>query len=183
MLYIIAGTSLSGKTTARHFISKKYGFGGIDTDTLRTMTNVLLPEKEVGHLLSPKENYKNMRVIIDAFVHSRSFFVDDDFVLEGDCINITDLKSYIQAGTAKGVVVGYPNATPDDVLLKLSHTPLSHWSRKIDPATLRQKIDDFIEFSRFLEKEAVSAGIYYIDVGGLNVGQVNEAVHNYLFSS
>lgn len=66
MLYVIAGASLSGKTSARRHITQSLGVSGIDSDTLRTMMNELRPEVAVGHTYDPFTNYQNMRQCIRA---------------------------------------------------------------------------------------------------------------------
>lgn len=163
MLYIIAGTSLSGKTTARRHITKKYGVSGIDTDSLRTMTNYLRPDILVGHDKSPLANYENMRQTITSFLQARSFFAED-YLIEGDCINLEDIRNFSKNHDVRVVVLGYPRDSVSERLAVLKNTPAGHWSQNLSDEELKKKITEFINFSAFLENEAKRFEIKYIDV-------------------
>lgn len=182
MLYVIAGASLSGKTTARRFITTKHSISGLDTDTLRTMTNILQPDIEVGHDKLVLENYRGMRATIDAFIFARSFF-DDDYILEGDCINIEDVARGLRRGTiANAVVMGYPNNTVDERLAILRGVKTNHWSKVISQIELREKIAEFIEYSTFLEHEATKLGLNFIDVSySTNLEDISKLIAQSLF--
>lgn len=184
MLYVIAGTSLSGKTSTRLHITNSRGISGIDSDTLRTMMNDLRPDMSVGHTYDPFTNYKNMRLCIRAFMHARSFF-QEDYIFEGDAIHLEEIKQGIRAGKMKAVILGYPNETLEHRLALLRrNAPLLHWSRTVSPQILEEKIQQCIQFSIYLQKEAAKLGLDFIDVSAANdVTDTNAAVVAHLFSA
>ena len=176
MLYIIAGTSLSGKTTARNQITRSHGINGIDTDTLRTMTNVLRPDMSVGHDKDTMTNYQNMRQTVQAFIYARSFF-GEDYILEGDSINLEDIAPAQENGTVRAVITGYPESSVEEVMAILKKSSDSHWSHTFDDEALAAKVQDFIEYSKFLRDESHRLGLTFIDVShSLELGQSTNAI-------
>jgi len=163
VLYIIIGASLSAKTTARRFITRQLGVSGIDSDTLRTMVNDLRPEVNVGHNVPVMTNYENMRETIKAFIHARSFF-HEDYILEGDAINVEDIAYYVQEGRAKAVVVGYPHTTAEKRITQLNIVDHTHWSHHLDTDTFIRKMEEFITFSAYLQHEARTYDMPFIDI-------------------
>jgi hypothetical protein len=163
MLYIIAGPSSSGKSSTRSYITKVFGISGIDSDTLRTMTQSLRPDIDVGHTQDVKTNYINMRATIDAFLYARSFF-EEDYLLEGDAVNLEDIKKYAKIYNVKCIVLGYPNDTIEERLQVFRQAKDSHWSHKLDIQTLTAKVIDNIEYSKYLEKEAQRLGLPFLEV-------------------
>lgn len=163
MLYIIAGPSSSGKTSTREYMTRKFGISGIDSDSLRTMTAVLRPDIDVGHTQDVKMNYANMRTTISAFFYARSFF-EEDYVLEGDAINLEDIKKYKEEHEAKCIILGYPNDTIEERLQVFRKTSATHWSHALDIETLTEKVIDNIEYSQFLQKEALRLDLPFIEV-------------------
>ncbi len=182
MLYVIAGASLSGKTSARIHITNTRKISGIDSDTLRTMMNDLRPDMSVGHTQDPLTNYENMRPCIQAFIHARSFF-REDYILEGDGINLEDIKKNITENKMKAVILGYPRDTPEHRLEILEHNaPIFHWSKILPSKILTMKIQQCIDYSVFLEHEAKRLNLDYIDVSDTkNIDDVIEEVVSHLF--
>lgn len=162
MLYIIAGASLSGKTTIRQHITKTYGISGLDSDTLRTVTSDLRPDLNVGHDQDVSTNYNNMRPMIQAFIKARGFF-DENYLLEGDCVNLDDALDAAEQG-AKVIVLGYPNSTVDEILDILDSASSTHWSKGLSRSDLGEKAKSFIEYSKFLQAEATAKNLNFIDV-------------------
>lgn len=182
MLYVIAGASLSGKTSARLSITSSRSISGIDSDTLRTMMNDLRHDMRVGHAEDPITNYENMRPCIQSFIHARSFF-EEDYILEGDGIHLEDISKNVKEKRMKAVVLGYPRDTLEHRLALLQqNAPVSHWSNTVTPLILVEKIQQCIDYSIFLEYEAKRLGLDYIDVSDLdNIDDVFNKVVAYLF--
>jgi adenylate kinase family enzyme len=162
MIYIIAGASLSGKSTLRKRVTVKYGINGIDTDTLRTVASKLRPDLVVGHDKSCMTNYSNMPEVIEAFIYARNFFTED-FVLEGDAIQLALIRKLQDRNEAKAVILGYPNDTLNQRLNLLEKVGENHWSRAVDSQTLNQKISEFITYSQFLKSEAAKYNLTFIE--------------------
>ena len=176
MIYVIGGPSLSGKTTTRKYITKYLGISGIDTDTLRTLTQSLRPDLSVGHDKNVMDNYKNMRPTIRAFLFARSFF-SEDYILEGDCINLEDILEIKQDMELKALFLGYPNSSVEDLLLILQGVPRDHWSREIDKAKLYDKLKEFIDYSKFLQAEASKFNLPFIDISSReNINFQNQSI-------
>jgi hypothetical protein len=180
MLYIIAGASLTGKTTIRHSLTRQLSISGIDTDTLRTMANELTPPLNVSHLNTCNENYIRMRPVIQAFIHARSFFPEEDYILEGDAINLASIQSLRTIIPLRCVVLGYPHSSIEQKLTQLQQAS-THWSHEYQTDDLRAKISEFIRFSEFLENEANQSHHPYIDVSSLRLNEVvAAAIHKLL---
>lgn len=155
---------MSGKTSCRLHFTRTRGCAGIDTDTLRTMMGVLSPRLSVGHTKSIMQNYQNMRPVVESFVHARSFF-DEDYVLEGDCINIEDAAQLVRDGVARVVILGYPRDTVERRKeLILNNSSPAHWLRRLSDDEIYSKISACIEYSKFLQDECRKYGVDFVDV-------------------
>lgn len=175
MLYIIIGASLSGKTSVRLALQQKFGFGGLDTDTLRTMSEQLLPNMGTSHTATPRQNYDCLSPVVDAFLYARTFFPNQDYILEGDAINMASVvKQHI---CAKTVVIGYPYAKPKRIFKRLILTRnSSHWSCGMNQKEILLKIAGFIEFSKFLKTESGRYGFSFIDSDQVDIKLLVELV-------
>ncbi len=162
MLYLIAGASLSGKSTIRQMLTKQTAISGIDTDTLRTIVNRLRPDLSVGHMETVLANYENMKVMIEAFIYARSFF-DEDYILEGDAINLESIYPLIQSNSVRCVVMGYAADSVSDRLQLINQVDEHHWTKSLESKQLQHKIQEFIDFSGYLRGNAVKYGLSYID--------------------
>lgn len=181
MLYVIAGCSLSGKTSSRQYLTRQYGVSGIDSDTLRTIANHIAPDIDVGHTQLVMKNYQNMVPVIEAFFAARSFF-DEPYIIEGDGINIATMLPHVESGAAKVVVLGYPNSTVDSMLERIKTTfSESHWIFELNKTDAAQRIAELIEFSRFLQAEAERCNLPFIDVSAMDLETVIRHVNDVLF--
>jgi hypothetical protein len=113
-----------------------------------------------------------MRDTIAAFLYARSFF-DEDYLLEGDAINLEDIKAYTKEHDAKCIVLGYPNDTVEERLQIFEESESSHWSHALDHESLRKKVVDNIEYSKFLEKEAHRLHLPFLEVSCHNTIEKN----------
>lgn len=181
MIYLIAGASLTGKSSCRLYIAKQHGISGIDTDTLRAMSNELLPHFSVGYKCSVSENYYNLRPVVKAFIHARSHF-SEPFLLEGDAINLEDAVYCGSIIQTRAVVLGFPNASVDKILSSIIvKANRSHWTGSLNNTILCAKIKEFIAYSQFLQVEAARLGLPFIDTGELTLDQLYIRVDKYLF--
>lgn len=163
MIFFIAGASLSGKSTLRRRITSRYGISGIDTDTLRTMANNLLPHLEVGHDIELMKNYRNMNTVIRAFVEARKFFPSEHYIIEGDSLQIEYVADCINEGFARGVILAYPHGSVEQKMDEFQMTHPSHWSHTVPKDALRRKVQDFISYSQFLEAESKKYSVHFVD--------------------
>lgn len=183
MLYVIAGCSLSGKTSSRQYLTKQYGISGIDTDTLRTITNHIAPDIDVGHTKLAMTNYNNMTPVIDAFFAARSFF-DEPYIIEGDGINLSTMQSYIESGAAKVVVLGYPKTTVESMMARVENEfPTTHWIFQLTQEDAQKRVTELVQFSQFLLAEAKRYNLTFVDVSDLSLQEVTQRVDALLFAS
>ena len=104
-----------------------------------------------------------MRQTIKAFLFARSFF-SEDYLLEGDCINLEDISEIKQNIKLKAVFLGYPNSSVEDLLVILHGVPKDHWSRAIGYTELYNKLEEFVSYSKFLQAEANRLNLTFLDV-------------------
>lgn len=146
---------------------------GLDTDTLRTMAEILLPRLEVNYRQSCQNNYGGMRPVVDAFLRARAYFPTEDYILEGDAIDLGLIKSLRGEIPLRCIVLGYPTITVEEKRCQIL-PDITHWSNNMTTEDVRMKIEEFIQFSKFLEKEAQLNDFDFVDTSSMNLNEVKQ---------
>lgn len=178
MIYLIGGVARAGKTSIMKRLLSDYKIPGLETDSLRTMFELSLPELKIHYQNLSEDNALRMEPFIKAFIESR-FFFDYDFVLEGDCITPEVARVYGNNRLVKSLFLGYPNILLEKKIKQLVENP-EGWTKGLSDYDLKEKIELFIKQSRLLRESCDKANLSFIDTSDLDIeGVVSAALINF----
>ena len=183
MLYIIGGTSRTGKTLlARRVVSEKQ----IPYFPLDTLFGALVygtPEFGLTYEDSftdrPIKLWRLVKPLLNVF-----FTEEKDYLIEGDSILPSQINELItNSKPVKCCFFGYTELTKDQklALVRQHHQGAIDWTKGISNEEMLPMIDEMIQFSHYLKEECTKYGIKYFDVSHDFEGVRNEAF-KYLFT-
>lgn len=166
MLYIIGGTSRSGKTLLSKKILAEKKIPYFPLDALFCTLAEATPELGITHANSLKDRPLKMWKLAKPLTY---FFEDQEreYVLEGDSILPSQIKELIDEGRkVKCCFLGYPNLNSDEKLelIRKFHQGEKDWTAKQTDEQMLVMVEEMIEFSKYLEEECKKCDIKFIDV-------------------
>jgi len=182
MLYIIGGTSRSGKTLLSKKILAERKIPYFPLDALFCTLAEATPELGINHANSLKDRPLKMWKLAKPL----SYFFEDqeqEYVLEGDSILPSQIKELINEGRkVKCCFLGYPNLNPDEKLqlIRKFHQGKSDWTAKQTDEQMLVMIEEMVEFSKYLKEECEKYSIKFFDVSH-DFEVVNQEAFEYLF--
>jgi hypothetical protein len=182
MLYLVSGTSRSGKTLIAKKILGDKQIPYLSLDWLMMGFNDGIPEYGIHHLLWPNEIAERMWPFLQGMIDC--MLVDGvDYVIEGEAMLpqlVADLAEK-HPGRVKAVFVGYAEIDVEDkvALVKEHIAGENDWLTKESDEYIRDHIGNMISYSRMIKKECENHGLSYFDTSDDFLGTI-EAATDYL---
>ena len=166
MLYLVSGTSRSGKTLIAKKILADKQIPYLSLDWLMMGFNHGIPEYGIHHLLWPNEIAKKMWPFLEAMIDS--MLVDGmDYVIEGEAMLPQLIADLIEKhpGEAKVVFVGYTGIDIEDKveLVKKHRNGENDWLTDEPDEYIRDHIGNMIGYSKTIKKACEKHGLPYFD--------------------
>jgi 2-phosphoglycerate kinase len=166
MLFLVSGTSRSGKTLiARKLLAEKQ-IPYLSLDWLMMGFNDGIPEYGIHHLLWPNEIAERMAPFLLGMINS--MLVDGmDYVIEGEAMLphlVADLVEK-HPDKIKVVFVGYTEINVEEkVALVKKHSDSAHdWLTNESDKYIRDHIGNMIAYSKVIKSDCEKHGLSYFD--------------------
>ena len=166
MLFLVSGTSRSGKTLVARkiLVDKKIPY--LSLDWLMMGFNNGIPEYGIHHLLWPNEIAERMEPFLRGVIDT--MLVDGmDYVIEGEAMRPRWVAELIEKhpDDVRAVFVGYIDIDVEDkVALVKEHTSgETDWLTSESDAYIRDHIGNMIAYSKTIKTECEQHGLSYID--------------------
>ncbi len=178
MLYLVSGTSRSGKTLIAKKILADRQIPYLSLDWLMMGFNDGMPEYGIHHLLWPNEIAKKMGPFLRGMIDNM-LFDGMDYVIEGEAMLPQLVADLIEnhPDKVKAVFVGYTEVNVEDkVALVIEHSDGENdWLTNESDEYLRDHIGNMIAYSKMIEKGCERHGLSYFDTSKDFLGAVEAA--------
>ena len=166
MLYLVSGTSRSGKTLIARKVLAEKRIPYLSLDWLMMGFNDGIPEYGIHHLLWPDEIAKKMAPFLQAMIDC--MLVDGmDYVIEGEAMLPELTAAWISKhpDRVRAVFVGYTDISADDklALVKEHSDGENDWLTEKPDEYIRDHINNMIAYSKKIKTECEKHGLPYFD--------------------
>ena len=166
MLFLISGSSRSGKTLIAKKILADKQIPYLSLDWLMMGFNTGIPEYGIHHLLWPHEIAERMEPFLGGVIDS--MLVDGmDYVIEGEAMRPRWVAELVKKhpDDIRAVFVGYIDiAVEDKVALVKEHTSgETDWLTSESDAYISDHIGNMIAYSKTIKTECERHGLPYFD--------------------
>ena len=166
MLFLVSGTSRSGKTLIAKKILADKGIPYLSLDWLMMGFNDGIPDYGIHHLLWPNEIAEKMRPFLLGMIDS--MLTDDiDYVIEGEAMLPQIVADLVEKnpGKIKAVFVGYTEINVEDkvALVKEHSNGENDWLTGQSDEYIRDHIENMIAYSKKIEERCEEHGLPYLD--------------------
>jgi len=178
MLFLVSGTSRSGKTLiARKLLADKQ-IPYLSLDWLMMGFNDGIPEYGIHHLLWPNEIAEKMTPFLSGMIDS--MLVDGmDYVIEGEAMLPQQVAALVKKHPDKirAVFVGYTEINVNDkvALVKKHDGGENDWLTKKSDEYIRDHIENMIAYSKTIKTGCEQHGLAYIDTSADFSGAIQSA--------
>ena len=178
MLFLVSGTSRSGKTLiARRLLADKR-IPYLSLDWLMMGFNDGIPEYGIHHLLWPDEIARRMWPFLQGMIDC--MLVDGmDYVIEGEAMLPELVADLVEkhAGKIRAVFVGYTEISVEDkvALVKKHGAGESDWLTSKSDEYIRDHIGNMIAYSKMIRDECDKHGLAYFDTSDDFLGAIEAA--------
>ena len=166
MLYLISGTSRSGKTLIAKKILADKQIPYLSLDWLMMGFNDGIPEYGIHHLLWPMEIAKKMGPFLQGMIENM-LFDGMDYVIEGEAMLPQLIADLIEKhpDKIKVMFLGYTEINVKDkvALLKEHSDGENDWLTNESDEYVRDHIDNMIGYSKMIKKGCEKHGLSYFD--------------------
>ena len=166
MLFLVGGTSRSGKTLIAKKLLAEKRIPYLSLDWLMMGFNDGMPEQGIHHLLWPNEIAEKMQPFLHGVIDC--LLVDGmDYVIEGEAMLPQSVAKLIEEnpGKIKAVFVGYTEIDVADkvALVKKHGDGDNDWLTKESDEYIRDHIANMIAYSKMIKNGCKEHGLTYID--------------------
>ena len=178
MLFLVSGSSRSGKTLIAKKILADERIPYLSLDWLMMGFNDGIPEYGIHHLLWPNEIAQKMgpffRGMIDCML------VDGmDYVIEGEAMLPRSVAELVEKhpGKIRAVFLGYTEIKLDDkvALVKTHGTGENDWLTGQSDEYIRDHVGNMIAYSKTIKSECEKHGLPYFDTSEEFLGAIESA--------
>jgi hypothetical protein len=178
MLYLVSGTSRSGKTLIARKILADKQVPYLSLDWLMMGFNDGIPEYGIHHLLWPNEIAEKMWPFLHGMIDC--MLVDGmDYVIEGEAMlpRLTAGLVEKHPGKVKVVFVGYTEIDVENkvAMVKKHSDGESDWLTNESDEYIRDHIGNMIAYSTMIRKECEKHGLPYFDTSDDFPGAIEAA--------
>jgi len=178
MLYLVSGTSRSGKTRIAKKILADRQIPYLSLDWLMMGFNDGIPEYGIHHLLWPDEIASKMEPFLLGMIDC--MLVDDiDYVIEGEAMLPGLVATLIEKhpGRVRAVFLGYAEINVEDkvALVKKFSDGESDWLTSKSDKFIRDHVGNMIAYSKMIKKGCEKRSVPYFDTSEDFSGAIEEA--------
>ena len=179
MLYLVSGTSRSGKTLIAKKILADKRIPYLSLDWLMMGVNDGVPEYGIHHLLWPNEIARKMEPFLRGMINS--MLVDGiDYLIEGEAMlpdMIADLIR-MHPDKVKVVFVGYTDIDVEDkvALVKKHSDGENDWLANKSDEYISDHIGNMIDYSKMIKDGCEEHGLSYFDTSEDFLGAIEAAI-------
>jgi len=183
MLFLVSGTSRSGKTLIARKILADNQIPYLSLDWLMMGFNDGIPEYGIHHLLWPNEIAEKMSPFLQGMIGS--MLVDGmDYVIEGEAM-LPELVAELIAkhpDKVRAVFVGYTEIDVEDkvALVKKHRDGEDDWLTNESDEYIRDHIGNMIAYSKMIKEGCAEHGLSYFDTSEDFLGAIEAATDNLL---
>lgn len=178
MLYLVSGTSRSGKTRIAKSILQAKKIPYLSLDWLVMGFTNGMPEVGIHDKLFPDEIARRMWPFVEAMCESM-IWLGNDFVIEGEAI----LPEHVEALRAKHpeqlrvCFVGYTDVAVGDKVasIKAHRESRGDWLVKESDAYISEHVENMIAHSRLIQAGCAKHHLRYFDTSADFLSAVDEA--------
>ena len=179
MLYLISGSSRSGKTLIAKRMLQEKNIPYLSLDWLMMGFNSGMPEQGIHHLLWPGEIARRVCGFLQGMIDNM-IFDGMDYVLEGEAMLpelIAELvKNYPEQ--IKAVFLGFTNIDIEQKLSEIRNFSRDEndWLTKKSDEYIKDHISNMIQHSIMIKEECDKYGLSYVDTSDDFLGAMDEAM-------
>jgi hypothetical protein len=166
MLYLISGTSRSGKTLIAKRILADKQIPYLSLDWLMMGFNDGIPEYGIHHLLWPDEIAEKMRPFLQGMIENM-LFDSMDYVIEGEAMLPHLIADLIEKhpDKIKVMFLGYTEIDVKDkvALVKKHSAGENDWLTNESDEYIEDHIENMIAYSKMIKKGCEKHGLSYFD--------------------
>ena len=182
MLFLVSGTSRSGKTLIAKKILADKQIPYLSLDWLMMGFNDGIPEYGIHHLLWPNEIAEKMSPFLQGMIDC--MLTDGmDYVIEGEAMLPQSVANLIarHPDKIKAVFVGYTEISVKDkvALVKKHGTDENDWLTQKSDEYIEDHIENMIAHSKMIKDGCEKHGLSYFDTSDDFLGAI-EAATDYL---
>jgi hypothetical protein len=183
MLFLVSGTSRSGKTLIAKKILADKQIPYLSLDWLMMGFNDGIPEYGIHHLLWPNEIAEKMGPFLRGMIDS--MLVDGmDYVIEGEAMLPQFVADLVKKNPdrIRVVFVGYSEINVEDkvALVKAHSDGANDWLTNESDEYIKDHIGNMITYSKTIKKGCEKHGLSYFDTSEDFLGAM-QAATDYLF--
>ena len=184
MLYILGGTTRSGKTLIARKLAKKKGVPYFSTDLLISSLQRGAPELGIkqGQKYIPKARrlWKFTEPLMKSLIKNT-----DEYLLEGDGLLPLQVNKILKEypDKARSCFLGFTKIKKIDKLAlirKYEHLP-NEWTSNFSDKEVLAMVDNMVDISKYLKSECNKYSINFIEVGK-NLSIVEKKVMDVFFN-
>ncbi len=166
MLFLVSGTSRSGKTLIARKILADKRIPYLSLDWLMMGFNDGIPEYGIHHLLWPNEIAEKMEPFLQGMINC--MLVDGmDYVIEGEAMLPQSVAALIDKypGTIKVAFVGYTEISVEDkvALVKKHSDGENDWLTSESDEYISDHVRNMIAYSKMIKNGCIQHGLTYFD--------------------
>jgi hypothetical protein len=178
MLFLVSGTSRSGKTLIAKKILADNQIPYLSLDWLMMGFNDGIPEYGIHHLLWPNEIAKKMGPFLLGMIDN--MLIDGmDYVIEGEAMLPQFVAELVEKHPhkIKAVFVGYTEINVEDkvALVKEHSDGANDWLTKESDEYIRDHIENMIAYSKMIKNGCEKHGLSYFDTSEDFLGAIEAA--------
>jgi len=184
MLYLISGTSRSGKTIIAKKLLEEHKLPYLSLDWLMMGFNDGIPEYGINHLLWPNEIAEKMWPFLQGMIENM-LFDGMDYVIEGEAMVPQLIAQLIEKYPEKisAVFVGFTEINVDEKVAQVKKFSIGEndWLTNESDKYIKDHIGNMIEYSKMIKEGCEKFNLPYFDTSVDFLGKI-ELATIYLFS-
>ena len=185
MIYIISGSSRSGKTIVAKKVMKQCQFPYLSLDWLVMGFTNGIPEYGIHDKLWPDEIAERIWDYLEAMLESM-IWTGADVIIEGEAVLPEQINEFSEKhpGQIKICYLGYSNVSIEQKVQEIYQYSLgkNDWLTKESPAYVEDHTGNMITYSKKIEKDCKKYGLKYFDTSE-NFTQTLDKVIAYLIEN
>jgi hypothetical protein len=181
MLYLVSGTSRSGKTLIARKVLADKQIPYLSLDWLMMGFNDGIPEYGIHHLLWPNEIAEKIWPFLKGMIDNM-LFDGMDYVIEGEAMLPELVANLIEKHPDKvrAVFVGYTEIDVNDkvALVKKYSDGENDWLTNESDEYIRDHVGNMIAYSKMIRKECDKHGLSYFDTSDDFLAAIDAAANS-----
>jgi len=180
MLYVVSGTSRSGKTMIAKRILKLKGIPYLSLDWIVMGFTNGMPECGIHDKLFPNEIAEKLQTFFESMC-ANMLWTGEDYVIEGEAVLPESARSLLNSNPEEVAVcfLGYPRVEVEEKVrqVKTFNDGDRDWLTNESDDVIERHIENMVQYSRKIEKECAEYNVRYFDTSNDLMGTVDQATH------